>query len=135
MLNRCLLGFFLISLCLALSSCATISPDGATVDEYNQFAIRSAKSQLWNEAIFRWKQVLEIQPKNAHVHNNLGVGYEALGKIGQAIEFYKQASQLDPDNKYYRYNYRKCRLHVERNRKKTPVQESEEVNSNHSAEF
>ena len=128
MLNCYLLRFLFISFCLALSSCA-MSPNEATVDEYNQFAIRSAESQLWNEAIFRWKQVLEIQPKNAHVHNNLGVGYEALGKIEQAIESYKQASQLDPDNKYYRYNYRKCRLHVERNRKKTPVQESEETDS------
>ena len=125
MLNRCLFGLLLISLGIVLSSCAAKPPNDATVDDYNQFAIRSAELQLWNEAIFRWKQVLEIDPKNADVHNNLGVGYEALGKIELALEAYKQASELDPKNKYYRYNYRKCRLHVERNRRKTPVQESE----------
>lgn len=116
-------------MCIVLFSCAARSPNEATVAEYNQFAIRSAELQLWNEAIFRWKQVLEIEPKNADVHNNLGVGYEALGKIELALEAYKQASELDPKNKYYRYNYRKCRLHVERNRKKTPVQESGEGDS------
>ncbi|MCH8292112.1 tetratricopeptide repeat protein [Candidatus Poribacteria bacterium] len=126
MLTRCSLGFLLISSCLTLLGCA-ISSDEATIDQYNQFAIRSAKLELWNESIFRWEQILEIQPQNAQAHNNLGVAYEALGKTDQAIESYKRATELEPDNKYYRFNYRKCRLHVRRNSKNQPDVEDEEA--------
>ena len=126
MLTRCSLGFLLIYSCLTLLSCA-ISSDEATIDQYNQFAIRSAESELWNESIFRWKQILEIQPQNARAHNNLGVAYEASGKTDQAIESYKRATELEPDNKFFRFNYRKCRLHVRRNSKNQPDVEEEEV--------
>ena len=105
-------------------ACAN-SQKNATVAHYNQFAIRAAELELWNEAIFRWKRVLEIQPQNAQAHNNLGVAYEATGKIDQAIESYKRATKLKPDNKFYRYNYRKCRLHVQRNRIKSSDVEDE----------
>jgi len=111
---------------LTLLGCA-ISSDEVTIDQYNQFAIRSAKLELWNESIFRWEQILEIQPQNAQAHNNLGVAYEALGKTDQAIESYKRATELEPDNKYYRFNYRKCRLHVRRNSKNQPDVEDEEA--------
>ena len=127
MLTHCSLGFLLISSCLILLGCA-ISSDEATIDQYNEFAIRSAESQLWNGSIFRWKQILEIQPQNARAHNNLGVAYEASGKVDQAIESYKRATELEPDNKFYRFNYRKCRLHVRRNSKNQPDVEDEEKN-------
>lgn len=97
--------------------CAT-SQNQATIEEYNRFAIKSAKLQLWNEAVLRWERILEIHPQNAQAHNNLGVAYEALGKIDAATESYKHATELDPHNKFYRFNYRKCRLHVKRNRVK-----------------
>ncbi|MCZ6681022.1 MAG: tetratricopeptide repeat protein [Candidatus Poribacteria bacterium] len=102
---------------LVVLGCAT-SQNQATIEQYNQFAVRSAKLQLWNEAIFRWQHILEIEPQNAKTYNNLGVAYEALGKIDEAIEAYKRATELDPDNKFYRFNYRKCRLHVQRSRMK-----------------
>jgi tetratricopeptide (TPR) repeat protein len=100
--------------------CAS-SQNQVTIEQYNQFAIRSAELQLWNEAIFRWMYILEIQPENAEAHNNLGVAYEALGKIGEATESYKRATELDSENKFYRFNYRKCRLHVQHNRVKPPA--------------
>lgn len=116
----CLLIFFLI----VLSGCG-IASDKVSVNQYNDFGVRSAESKLWNEAIFRWKQVLNIDPRNAKAHNNLGVAFEALGKIDEALESYKRATELDSNNKYYRFNYRKCRLQVERN-KSHPVAESDE---------
>ena len=61
------------------------------------------------------KRVLEIDPRYAQAHNNLGVAYEALGKTDEAIEAYKRATELDPTNRFFRFNYRKCRLHVQRN--------------------
>lgn len=97
---------------LALIGCA--SHNVARVQDYNQFAIKTAQAGLWNEAIFRWKQILSIDPENALAYNNLGVGYEALGKIEEAQAAYQRATELDPDSKYYRINYRRCRLHIRR---------------------
>ncbi len=111
----------LIVLLLALG-CA-MSQNQPTIEQYNQFAIKSAESQLWNEAIFRWKRILEIAPQNALAYNNLGVAYEALGKTDEAIEAYSRATELEPSNKFYRFNYRKCRLHVQRNNKRPPAVE------------
>ncbi len=98
-----------------------------TVEQYNQFAIKSAELQLWNEAIFRWQHILKIEPQNAKAHNNLGVAYEAVGKIDEAVEAYERATELEPENKFYRFNYRKCRMQVQRNRVKPPS--SEEVDT------
>ena len=99
-------------------SCATFigcgSHNVASVNDYNQFGIKTAQAGLWNEAIFRWKQVISIEPDNAVAYNNIGVGYEALGKIEEAKAAYQRATELDPDSKYYRINYRRCRLHIRR---------------------
>ena len=65
-------------------------------------------------AIFRWKQVVNIDPDNASAYNNLGVGYEAMGKIVEAESAYQRATELEPNSKYYRINYRRCRLHIRR---------------------
>ena len=97
---------------IALIGCA--SHDMTSTKDYNQFAIKAAQAGLWNEAIFRWKQVVTIDPENAAAHNNLGVGYEAIGKIVKAQSAYQRATELEPDSKYYRINYRRCRLHIRR---------------------
>ena len=98
---------------LVLLGCAT-SRDRTRVSDYNQFAIKAAQAELWNEAIFRWQQVVTMEPKNAKAHNNLGVAYEALGKTDNALAAYQRATKLAPDNQYYRLNYRRCRIHVRR---------------------
>ena len=128
------MGFnLLIRICLllfivpfAIFGCG-VSDNQPTIEQYNQFAIKSAELQLWNEAIFRWQHILKIEPQNAKVYNNLGVAYEAVGKIDEAMEAYEHATELEPDNKFYRFNYRKCRLHVQRNRVKSPSEEKAET--------
>ena len=107
-------------------ACGTLQ-DQPTLEQYNQFAIKSAELQLWNEAIFRWQHILKIEPQNAMGHNNLGVAYEAVGKIDEAIKAYEHATELEPENKFYRFNYRKCRMQVQRNRVKPPPAEKEDV--------
>lgn len=121
-----------ITFCLitfALIGCA--SHKAARVQDYNQFAIRTAQAGLWKEAIFRWKQAISLDPDNAAAHNNLGVGYEALGKIEEAKSAYQRATELDPDSKYFRINYRRCRLHIRRsgieNNEKTPDSLDEDI--------
>ena len=101
-------------LCSVLSGCAIISRDVTRTEAYNRFAIKAAQAQLWNEAVFRWKQVISIDPEDSKAHNNLGVAYEALGKMDEAIIAYQRAAELEPNNKYYRLNYRRCRIHLRR---------------------
>ena len=113
MLNYSRLASIAILLCLILSGCAAFR-DTSQTEAYNRFAIRAAQAQLWNEAVFRWKQVINIDPEDAKAHNNLGVAYEALGNMDEAIVSYQRAAELEPSNKYYRLNYRRCRIHLRR---------------------
>ena len=117
---------FLLVVPFVIISCGSLQ-DRPTIEQYNQFAIKSAELQLWNEAIFRLQYILRIEPQNAKAHNNLGVAYEAVGKIDEAMAAYERATELEPDNRYYRFNYRKCRLHVQRNRVKPPPAEKGET--------
>ena len=98
---------------LVLPGCAAFR-DTSQTEAYNRFAIRAAQAQLWNEAIFRWKQVINVDPEDSKAHNNLGVAYEAVGNINDAIAAYQRAAELEPGNKYYRLNYRRCRIHLRR---------------------
>ncbi len=116
----------LLVLSFLLFACGSLR-DQPTIEQYNQFAIKAAKLQLWNEAIFRWQHILKIEPQNAKVHNNLGVAYEAVGKVNEAIKAYERATELEPENKFYRFNYRKCRMQFQRNRAKSSPTEKEDV--------
>lgn len=108
------LALVAILLCWVLSGCAIISRDVTRTEAYNRFAIKAAQAQLWNEAVFRWKQVISIDPEDSKAHNNLGVAYEALGNMEEALAAYERAAELEPNNKYYRLNYRRCRIHLRR---------------------
>lgn len=119
----------LITLFVGLTLVGCASRDATNINDYNQFAIKAAQVGLWNEAIYRWKQVVTIDPSNAAAYNNLGVGYEALGKIAEAELSYQRATELDPESKFYRINYRRCRRHIRRSgidTEKTSPETSEE---------
>jgi len=88
------------------------------IEEYNKFGVRSARMGLWNEAIMRWKHIIEIDPRNAKVHNNLGVAYESKGDFEAAMAEYKKAIELEPDNKIYMGNYMKFKRNYDRVSKK-----------------
>ncbi len=107
-------SIYYVSIFVLLTVLGCASRDAARLEAYNSFGIKAARAELWNEAIFRWKQVVSVAPEHAAAHNNLGVAYEALGRITEAITAYEQATTLNPDNKYYRFNYRRCRLHLRR---------------------
>ena len=109
---RCLAAITILAF-LTLPGCAVFR-DTSKTEAYNKFAIRAARAQLWNEAIFRWKQVINIDPDDSKAHNNLGVAYEAIGNMDAALTAYQRATELEPDNRYYRLNYRRCRIHLRR---------------------
>jgi tetratricopeptide (TPR) repeat protein len=94
------------------------------VEEYNDFGVKSAKMGLWNEAIMRWKRIIEMEPNNAQAHNNLGVAYESKGEFEAALAEYKTAIELDPDNGIYMSNYIKFKRNYERASKRNETQDS-----------
>lgn len=64
-----------------------------------------ARRQLWSEALFRFQQAAKADPSNPRVYNNLAVACEATGQFEKALEYYRKALQMDPDNRDLRGNY------------------------------
>ena len=55
------------------------------------------KERKYKEAVDAFSSVLETEPDNADVYNNLGVSYSCLGNFEQAENFYTKAIELDPE--------------------------------------
>ena len=87
------LSVFLIVIIL-VSGCSTI-PDWKTD---RMFADKCIKYRLWREAVMRYLRVLDHDPENFAVLNNLGIAYEALGEFVKAREAYERVRRLDPEN-------------------------------------
>jgi Tfp pilus assembly protein PilF len=73
--------------------------------EQVEFGIRVAQNGLWNEALYRWKKAVEIDPTYAAAWNNLAIAYEHEGKFEDAKKAYEKALELDPKNLMIRQNY------------------------------
>ena len=76
------------------------SPRADTDDAKAQveFGIEVARRGLWQEALYRWKRAIDLDPTYAPAWNNLGIAYEHEGQFDQAREAYETALDLDPDN-------------------------------------
>ncbi len=64
----------------------------------------------YEKALPYWKIALQIEPFAAYF--GIGICYEELGAYTKAIEAYKQAIRINPDNAYVHYNlgFTYCRL-------------------------
>ncbi|HKJ33896.1 MAG TPA: sulfotransferase, partial [Balneolales bacterium] len=62
-----------------------------------------AKGDL-DEALNVFTKALELVPKNAVTHNNLGVLYDNRGEKDKALNHYQQGAQLQPDNISFQKN-------------------------------
>jgi tetratricopeptide (TPR) repeat protein len=109
---------------LSFVGCA-IMPN--SIEKHNEFAIKSAKIGLWNEAIMRWKRIVEANPNDAKIHNNLAVAYEAKGDMESAMLEYNKAMKLDPKNRVYSNNYTRFKQNYDKLHKKdTKIQDFEQ---------
>lgn len=96
------LGIFL------LSSCAR-----PRLTDQVGFGIWAAHNELWEEAIFRWKKVLNQNPESVAAHNNLAVAYEKKGLWEEAQKEYEAALKLAPDNPWVKHNFKKFKENLE----------------------
>jgi Tfp pilus assembly protein PilF len=77
------------------------------------FGILAAQRDLWDEAIFRWKKAVELEPESSSAHNNLAVAYEKKGKWEEAKKEYETALKLNPKNEYIQSNFEKFKRRTE----------------------
>jgi Tfp pilus assembly protein PilF len=69
------------------------------------FGVQMARRELWNEALFRFRQAAEKQPNNPRIVNNLAVACEATGQFEEALRYYKDALRLSPTDRTVKGNY------------------------------
>jgi tetratricopeptide (TPR) repeat protein len=55
------------------------------------------KEKKYKECIDAFSSVLETEPDNADVYNNMGVAYSCLGDFGHAETYYTKAIELNPE--------------------------------------
>jgi Tfp pilus assembly protein PilF len=92
--------FLLLLIFTVLAGCA-----GPLEQSQLSFGIKAAKSNLWDEAIFRWQKVLKENPESVAAHNNLAVAYEKKGNWEEAKKEYELALDIQPGNKLVYSNY------------------------------
>ena len=105
--------FILISLTIFFLLLAFYGCSRSMVDDQLNFGIAAAQKDLWDEAIFRWKKVLETTPHSAAAHNNLAVAYEKKGSWEEAKKEYEIAFKLSPENTYIKSNYQNFKRRYE----------------------
>jgi Tfp pilus assembly protein PilF len=62
------------------------------------------KKQAWYKAAWEFDYARTLLPKHAEPENNLGLVLEASGELDRAVEPYRKAVTLDPENIVYRAN-------------------------------
>jgi tetratricopeptide (TPR) repeat protein len=90
---------------------------GPRLSDQVGFGIWAANRDLWDEAIFRWKKVLDQDPRSVAAHNNLAVAYEKKALWEEARKEYEAALELDPDNPWVKSNYDNFLNNLEPDRK------------------
>lgn len=105
---RPFVGVLILILILASLGCASLGSRSQM-----GFGIEAARHQLWDEAIFRWKKILQENPNSASAHNNLAIAYEKKGLWDDAEKEYQQALKIDPGNDRIQSNYKKFQKNLE----------------------
>jgi tetratricopeptide (TPR) repeat protein len=92
----------LLPLLMVVTHCASPPPQSQL-----HFGILAAQRNLWDEAIFRWKKAVQLEPDSSSAHNNLAVAYEKKALWEEARKEYEIALELSPKNEYIQANYEK----------------------------
>lgn len=83
--------------------------------EYAKYGTKAFKLKLYNEAEFRFKQAVKVEPNNPEYLNNLAVICEILGKVEDAKNYYNQAIKISPKNKKIKENYERFENYIKFN--------------------
>lgn len=103
---------------LLLSGCSSGRGDLSRASSQLNFGVKSARMNLWREALFRFRRAAQLDPQSALVENNLAVAYEGTGEFEKAREAYVEALRLDRSNEYIQKNYSRFTEFYARNKKR-----------------
>ena len=78
------------------------------------FGITVAQRGLWKEAVLHWEKAVEIDKTYGAAWNDLGIGYEQLGRFDDARKAYEKALEVEPGNQMIRQNYDQFRENYDR---------------------
>jgi len=62
-------------------------------------------SKDWKRARIEMLEAIRNDPTNANAHNGLGFALEKMGNLDGALQHYRMATQLEPDDATYRTRY------------------------------
>jgi protein O-GlcNAc transferase len=62
------------------------------------------KSGKFSEALTSYSRALEIDPKRAATHNNMGIALDDLERFEEAIASYSRALEINPKRAATHYN-------------------------------
>ena len=82
------------------------------------FGISVAQRGLWKEAVLHWESAVEKDPTYAAAWNDLGIGYEQLGRFTDARKAYEKALEAEPNNTFIRNNYDQFRENYDRHNRR-----------------
>lgn len=96
-----------LALCLSGACASSRAPDQMKI------GLWASRQDLWDEAIFRWRQVLETSPDSAAAHNNLAVAYEIKGLWDEARREYEAALKISPQDSRIKFNFDQFQKNME----------------------
>jgi len=96
---------WLIALMLIGLSAPALADKRSDAKAQVAWGITVAQKGLWKEATQQWEKATKVDPTYASAWNNLGIGYEQLGRFDDARSAYEKALELEPNNTYIRGNY------------------------------
>ena len=98
------LTLLLLALAMVSAGCGS-APATRQADTQAKFGIEMARRGLWSEALFRFQAAAAERPGDARLLNNQAVALEALGRFDEAMEAYREALRLAPNNRQVRQNH------------------------------
>jgi tetratricopeptide (TPR) repeat protein len=72
------------------------APQVETIETLNALAEGHLAARRFGPAIQAYRKMLELQPENASIHNELGLALHYAGKSDEALVALKKATALDP---------------------------------------
>ena len=76
---------------------------------FDERAKLRVKRKDYTGAVADWKAAIRLAPNQAAYHANIAEAYIKLGEMSPALEYYREAIKLNPDNKGYAGKYKKLK--------------------------
>lgn len=111
------------------ASMAATKASDQNVQDLLKEALRLSKRKETEQAIEKYNQVLRFDPQNALAYFSLGVIFESKGDLGQALEHYKKAHDINPD----RLDYKNAIVELESKGAQVNASQSKQAETNELA--